>query len=105
MNEFVDIPGASGAAYRFRRIADLTQMPAEAGNFIIFRLASDQGEIICCGAASSLARADKVWAAAVEQHAADAIFVRLNISRNVRDAEHQDIVQHYRPAMVVAEVD
>jgi hypothetical protein len=105
VNEFWDIAGASGALYRFRRVADPGQLPAMAGNFIFLRPGDGGERLVCCGSVPSLIRAGAPWRLAVEQHQTEAIFVRLNVSRAIRLGEHQDIVERQNPTMVVAELD
>ena len=104
MKQFIDIVGASGSVYRFRRVGDPAQLPAKAGNFLFSRPGGPREEVVCCGTALNLARAETLWKAAVEQHQAAAIFVRLNVSRTSRASEHDDIVERQKPAMVVADV-
>ncbi len=105
VNPFVEIPGVSGALYRFRLIGDPSQMPAEAGNFLVLRETPEGAELLCCGTAVSLARASGIWDSAVEKPQTDAVFVRLNVSRNVRDAEHLDIIHRCEPRVVLTELD
>jgi hypothetical protein len=103
VSEFIDITGVSGSVYRFRRITGPAQLPAMAGNFLFSRRDGDRNEMICCGEVPSLMRAAEAWPSAVEQHQAEAIFVRLNVSRSVRVAEHMDIIAGHNPRIVVAE--
>jgi hypothetical protein len=105
LNRFVDVVGLSGAVYRFQRIDDPMQMPARAGNFLIARPGHDGDQVVCCGRALRLREAESVWRAAFEGHQDAAMFVRLNVSRATRVSEHEDIVAHHRPALVVTEFD
>jgi hypothetical protein len=105
VRQFIDIVGASGSIYRFQRIGDPRQLPATAGNFLFSRASGDQEQVICCGTARSLMLAGEVWGRAVEQHRAETIFMRLNVSRTVRASEHVDIVERQCPIMVVTELD
>ncbi len=101
MKPFIDIAGASGSIYRFQRIDGPTLLPATAGNFVFVRSGSDGDQVICCGTARSLVLAEAAWKAAVEQHQAREIFVRLNVSHSARDAEHDDIVVRQKPIMAI----
>ena len=100
MNPFIDIPGASGSAYRFHRFGDPTRLPATAGNFIFTRSGPDDDEVICCGTARSLVLARAAWDTAVEQYHTTSMFVRLNVSRLIRTAEHDDIVARLKPILI-----
>ena len=103
MSDFIDLAGASGAQYRFQHIADLDALPAIAGNFVYVRGARAALKVVGVGTAESLAAARKRWAEAVRDHGAEAVFVRRNVSRRIRQLEHQDIVQQIHPALDAAE--
>jgi hypothetical protein len=103
MSDFIDLSGASGAHYRFQRVADLNVLPAIAGNFIYVRGQGQGLTVVCAGTGESLSQAGKRWAEAVREHRADALFVRRNVSRRSRELEHKDIVQQVHPAMEAAE--
>jgi hypothetical protein len=102
MQNFVDLAGASGATYRFHRVGDLSQLPAIAGNFVYVRGLPEDMNVICCGTDETLLNADRQWPSAVQEHQAEALFVRLNVSWKVRSHEHDDIVGRYAPKMIVA---
>ena len=84
--DFIDICGASGAVYRFRRWPQGGSHPPIAGNYA---LATDGGlTLISIGVLEDLSRAPVELA----QRPADAaIFTRLNISRTLRETEHADM--------------
>lgn len=103
MDQFIDVSGASGAIYRFHRVSDAARLPATAGNFIFLGSGPDGDTLIGCGTAHSLALARAAWTSAIEQHQATAIFVRLNVSRSTRAAEHDDIVEQHQPILVIAD--
>ena len=103
MKAFVDIAGASGASYRFHRLDQLARLPATAGNFIFTRARLGGVEVVCCGAVSSLIHAVEVWRTAATEHQADAIYVRLNVSRVIRSAEHHDIAAKQAPMVTITE--
>ena len=102
---FIDIEGASGCVYRFRRINDPVGLPAMSGNFLFLKTASDGTAVVCAGTAGSLIRAGEVWKPVVEAHDAKAIFVRLNVSRSVRASEHDDIVEAQHPTIIVTHLE
>jgi hypothetical protein len=96
MTDFVDLQGASGARYRFRR-ADLAALPAMAGNVVVASGAPDQLKVRFCGAARSLAQADSAISRVLSAHRGAHLYVRLNVARTTRDTEHADLVAGLRP--------
>jgi len=105
VSTFIDITGASGTRYRFRRIEGPTQFPATAGNSIFMRADPGGDEMMACGAVSSLARAATAWSTAAAEHQADTIYIRLNVSRTIRLGEHEDIVAERAPVLVIVDRD
>lgn len=85
--DFIDVVGASGAAYRFRRWPGAGRHPPIAGNFV---LVADRGRtIIALAAVEDLSRAPELVA---ERFKGAELFTRLNIARRVREAEHADML-------------
>jgi len=83
--DFMDVIGASGTAYRFRRWPDGGKHPPIAGNYVV---AVERGrKILAFGMLENLSLAAQQLV--VPKGAA--IFTRLNIARQVREAEHLDI--------------
>lgn len=105
MKAFIDLAGASGATYRFRLVPAPAQLVASAGNFAFLRAGPDDEVLVCIGTALSLSDAANAWTIAVARHQANAIYVRLNIARDVRMYEHQDIAERHAPIMLVTEAD
>ncbi|MBI1198953.1 MAG: hypothetical protein GC203_13920 [Phenylobacterium sp.] len=105
MKTFIDLVGASGATYRFRLVPAPAQLAASAGNFAFLRAGPGQGALVCIGTALSLSDAANAWKLAIDRHQANAIYVRLNIARDVRLYEHQDIAERHAPTMIVTEAD
>jgi hypothetical protein len=89
--EHLELQGASGARYRFRRVKDPAALPAEGGNFVYVKFTEAHPLVIACGVGETLHQARDLWPRAVEQFGAEAIFVRLNIARKHRVDEHDDI--------------
>src|SRR5438445_5207594 len=102
MQNLLDLYGVSGASYRFQRVDDLGQLPAIAGNFVYVREDGSTLTVLCCGTDETLLNAAKQWPAAVQEHQAQALFVRRNISWKTRAHEHTDIVQKHQPAMILS---
>jgi hypothetical protein len=96
VSEFIDLRGASGAAYRFRR-ADPAALPATAGNFVYVREEAGEPEVVCCGTALSLTLAADLSRNMKDRYGATDLYIRLNVARAVRLGEHQDILEHSKP--------
>src|SRR4051812_20928095 len=90
-NAFIDLVGASGATYRFRRVAALDQLPASGGNFVCTRGEGAALELVCAGVVSSLSLCRETCAQALSAYGATDFYVRLNIVGSTRELEHQDI--------------
>jgi hypothetical protein len=97
VTRFLDVPGASGARYRFRRTDAGDDLPVNAGNFVAVTEESSP-RYLACGTARSLARAAPAIREGLGESRGAVLFIRLNVSRVVRDAEHEDIVAAVAPA-------
>lgn len=93
MREQIELCGASGARYRFRRIAELELLPGAGGNFVYTKTVAGREVVVACGTSETLSSAGEFWPKVTQRHGADAIYVRLNVSRACRQAEHEDIAQ------------
>ena len=104
MQDFLDIQGASGASYRFRIWpAGAAHLPA-AGNYVVVKSAASGIKVVVAGASRDLSQVRGALTAAARRKDAH-LYTRLNISRIPRQAEHEDIVAHYKPATVIDEAD
>ena len=81
MQDLLDLTGASGADYRFRRVEDPARLPTTAGNFLYVRWRGSTPQVLCCGAVNSLVEASDRWDFAVRSHGAQGLYVRLNVAR------------------------
>ena len=102
MQDFIDLQGASGASYRFRRRAEGASHLPTAGNYVLVQEASAGLKVLTVGASIDLSLIrppGKPRANRKPTH----LFTRLNIARAVRMFEHEDLVARYRPAEVVIE--
>ena len=102
---FIDITGASGAVYRFAAIENSAEAPPVAGAFVFARIGKDGVDVVCCGLALNLKDRVGLWGAQIQRTEAEGIFVRLNVSRSVREREHVDIVKKHRPELVATDGD
>jgi hypothetical protein len=95
--DFIDIRGASGTAYRFRRWPETGAHPPIAGNFAVV---SNSGAILCLGVLDDLSRAPAVLEARLK---GAQLFTRFNVSRLHRETEHADLaLEHADAAMADA---
>lgn len=101
---FLDVPGASGARYRFRP-ARITDLPATGGNVVAVTGASVGQRFVLCAAACSLGRAGSDIQAALRDAPQAEVFIRLNVARAVREAEHADIVAAVAPLTELPSLD
>jgi hypothetical protein len=101
LTDHLDIQGASGTRYRFRRVQNPSTLPAEGGNFLYVKEGAEGVVVIGSGASETLHQAHDLWKQAVERHGAEAIYVRLNIGRAQRLREHEDIAAENGPDMQI----
>lgn len=101
MISYLDLHGASGAAYRFARTENATPPTAHSGLYLYVRenagdppvvLFLDQTENLMTGATGR-------WAEAVRDHGATALFTRLHVGATARKAELVDILSVAVPVM------
>lgn len=102
--EFLDVPGASGAQYRFRRVA-LGELPFTAGNIVAVTGARTSRRFLLCATANDLTRAEAAIGEALRETRGANLFVRLNVARAVREAEHADIVAGVQPQTAFRDLD
>jgi len=84
--DFVDLQGASGQTYRFRRWPSSGHHPPIAGNYALVRAADRQ--VFELGAMDNLSEAGLNLTAPADGLE---LFTRLNVSRGRREAEHADV--------------
>jgi hypothetical protein len=94
MREFIDLQGASGAAYRFRLWpADAPHQPI-AGNYVCVRAERDGYEIVSVGETLDLSQVRGKLTKRVRD-ATTQIYTRLNVARAIRTAEHEDLLARH----------
>lgn len=91
--EQIELGGASGKRYRFRRVIDLNLLPATGGHFVYLKHTDSEASVIACGASETLIKARDFWPKLQAEHGADSIYIRLSISRTSRLEEYEDIAQ------------
>ena len=91
----LDLQGASGAVYRFRLWGD--QTTSTAGNYVV--RATNTGELLLIGVTHDLLQVRK---SALERTPDAELYVRLNVARAVRHAEHEDLAAKYPDAEIAS---
>ncbi|RYF99152.1 MAG: hypothetical protein EON94_11865 [Caulobacteraceae bacterium] len=96
MNDFIDLTGASGATYRFRRRAVAGDHLPIAGNFALVTLVDGKVTVTTLGKSNDLSR----LVAPTEPPEAQ-VYTRLNVARAIRTSEHDDLAAAYPTAEVI----
>jgi hypothetical protein len=99
MQDFIDLQGASGAAYRFRIWPPGGPDLPVAGNYVVVRQEADGFNVGIVGIADDLSNVRAEWSTVASAQDAH-IFTRLNVSRAIRTAEHEDLAARYSKARV-----
>lgn len=94
MKTFIDLEGASGAAYRFRLWAEGAPHPPIAGNYACVRQDGDRLVVVSVGETLDLSRLHRDLPKRVRENATH-IYTRLNVARAVRNAEHEDLIARH----------
>lgn len=90
MREFVDLKGASGQAYRFRWVRSGAVPLRIAGNYAMLRPKGGGFAVAHLGVTNDLSQArDKC--PPLNGRGPFHLFIRLNVARAVREAEHDDM--------------
>jgi hypothetical protein len=100
---FLDLLGRSGTAYRFRSVTTPDGLPAHAGNFVVARASAGPVLVVACGTRRSLVELAAPWPGLTAT--GDAVYVRLNVSRARRLAEHDDLAAALTPLTILLEAD
>jgi len=93
MKDFVDLSGASGASYRFRS-ARTVEPQRIAGNYAVLRPRTKGFAVLHVGATDDLSAAQRECPPEIMKRGA-LLYVRLNVSRGPREAEHADLQAKY----------
>ena len=102
MREFVDLRGASGSLYRFRLWPEGGAHPPIAGNYIVLREDASELKVLLAAVTADLSQAAVEARKALAKDPQARLYTRLNVARAVRNAEHEDIVEAYKPAVLNA---
>jgi hypothetical protein len=97
-----ELLGASGARYRYLPLEEDRFLPSQAANFVIARVAKDgSASLIFAGETDNLA--NQAWRDTLAKARADypgaKILTRLNVTRAIREAERNDLIEQHQPPM------
>lgn len=97
----IELAGASGNRYRYTPIDENRFLPPAGANFVIAKVTAEGAEVVYAGETDNLA--SQAWRQqldkAREKYSDATVLTRLNVTRAVREAEREDLVQHYRPPL------
>lgn len=101
MISYLDLTGATGAAYRFTRIENAAPPTAHSGVYLYVREAAPEGPVVLyvAEAENLMTGAKDRWAEAVSDHGATTLFTRLHVGGAARKAELADILAVATPVM------
>jgi hypothetical protein len=97
----IDLAGASGARYRYASIDEERFLPPAGANYVIAELTQEGPNVIYAGETDNLA--NQTWRGDLERakrkYNDATVLTRLNVTRAVREAERQDLIENYHPPM------
>jgi hypothetical protein len=97
----IDLAGASGARYRYNPIDENRFLPPAGANYVIAELTEEGATVVFAGETDNLA--SQTWRADLEKarrkYNAATVLTRLNVTRAVREAERNDLIEHYHPPL------
>lgn len=100
MRDQIDCRVGSGEALRFSLLKDGRPLSPMGGNFLYVRQAEDGVRVLHAGQTDNLAlHALERWEEGQSQHAAEAVYTRLNITAAVRRREHLELLAALDPPM------
>ena len=101
LNRQIELAGKSGARYRYTPLQEERFLPPAGANFVIAKVTKDGATVMYAGETDNLA--NQTWRQALEKarelHRDAAILTRLNVTRAVRKAEQDDLVEEHQPPM------
>jgi hypothetical protein len=96
--DFMDLQGASGTVYRFRRWPASGAHPPIAGNYAL--LAAGTHRLVEVGLLDDLSQAPRLLADRLQR---SSLFTRFNVARAHREADHADLVNGHPEVALAAE--
>jgi hypothetical protein len=97
----IELAGKSGSRYRYTPLEEERFLPPAGANYVIAQLTPEGATLVYAGETDNLA--NQTWRSALEtarKTFSDAkILTRLNVTRAVRKAEQEDLIQQHQPPM------
>lgn len=101
MTRQIELAGKSGARYRYTALEEERFIAPAGANYVIAELTPEGAHVVYAGETDNLA--NLTWRAALEaarkKYAEAKVLTRLNVTRAVREAEREDLIEHYQPPM------
>ena len=101
LNRQIEFAGKSGARYRYTPLEEDRFLPSQAANYVIARLNKEGPALLYAGETDNLA--SQAWREMLAKARADypgaKILTPLNVTRAVREAERDDVVQQHQPPL------
>jgi hypothetical protein len=94
MKEFVDLQGASGAAYRFRLWPAGAPHQPMAGNYVCVHAEGEAFQVVSIAETLDLSQVRETLPKRVREKTTH-VYTRLNVARATRCAEHEDIAANH----------
>jgi hypothetical protein len=95
MNDFIDLQGVSGAAYRFRLWPEGAAHLPMAGSYACVKQEAEGFSVLWVGECNDLSQLRSELPKPV-QRAVTHVFTRLNVSRALRLTEHTDLAGRFK---------
>ena len=101
MTRQIDLAGASGARYRYSPLDENRFLPPAGANYVIAELTDEGANVVFAGETDNLAA--QTWRSDLEKargkYAEATLLTRLNVTRAIREAERNDLIENYRPPL------
>lgn len=101
MTRQIDLPGKSGASYRYAPLEEDRFLPPAGANFVIAEDGEEGPRILYVGETENLAL--RAWQEQLEtarrEHPGAYLLTRLNVTRAIRVSEQSDLIAHHAPPM------
>ncbi|MEW5686177.1 MAG: hypothetical protein AB1942_14760 [Pseudomonadota bacterium] len=102
MTRPIDLAGASGARYRYTQIDESRFLPPAGANYVIAEVTPEgEARVFYAGETDNLA--SQSWRSDLErarrEHEGATVLTRLNVTRAVREAERNDLIDAYHPPL------
>jgi uncharacterized protein related to proFAR isomerase len=99
----IELAGKSGARYRYTPLEEERLLPPAGANFVIAEVSGANARLVYAGETDNLA--NQTWRSALERarqaHPKAKVLTRLNVTRAIREAERQDLIEQHQPPMNV----